>query len=131
MAKQIVNIGTFLEDPSAESTRSAFNKINQNFDELYRVNVYTSNTLQSVSDFKATVIMKGDNLTYTLQDDLAFSVGDGLEIIQVGNTFTIDHSNVNATLSKALVSTNGSRYLITKTGRANNIDEYVINQLGV
>lgn len=36
MSKQVINRGTFDNDPSAESVRSAFGKVNANFDDLYK-----------------------------------------------------------------------------------------------
>ena len=132
MAKQTINVGSQLEDPTADKTRDAFIKVNENFDELYNVNIYTADTDQSITDARSTVIMSGDNLTYTLQNDLAFTAGDGFTIVQAGDNFTLDSSNVTATISNgSLTSTNGSRYLVTKTGRANNIDEYAISQIGI
>lgn len=35
MAKQIINIGTALNAKNGDTVRDAFNKTNQNFDELY------------------------------------------------------------------------------------------------
>ena len=39
MAQQDINIGSSYDDPSADSARTAFDKANDNFDELYASDV--------------------------------------------------------------------------------------------
>ena len=50
MAKQFVNIGIEGNDGTGDSIRDAFNKVNENFTELYAVSVsYTHLTLPTSS----------------------------------------------------------------------------------
>lgn len=50
MAQQIINNGTFDNDPSAESIRSAFDKCNSNFTELYSTSYSTPEEFGAVGD---------------------------------------------------------------------------------
>ena len=45
MAKQTINIGTTANDGNGDQLRTAFDKVNDNFDELYAID---SSTIQSV-----------------------------------------------------------------------------------
>lgn len=42
MAKQIINIGTIANDGTGDALRTAFDKVNDNFDELYQVTGFQS-----------------------------------------------------------------------------------------
>lgn len=66
MAKQIINIGTLPNDQTGDPLRIAFNKVNQNFTELYKVNsgiigaTSTGNTAgQVVMTFLASSFTQG------------------------------------------------------------------------
>lgn len=130
MAKQTVNVGSVISDPSADLTRNAFIKVNDNFDELY--NVITSNTdlNQEATHNRSSVLMSGDDLTYTLKNGLAIENGAIIKIIQNGENLTIDGSEVNLTTPQNVVSKDGYIYFLTKTGTTAGVDEYTLTQSG-
>ena len=61
MAKQIINIGQTANDRSGDPLRSAFDKVNQNFTELYdgRISIAALKDIAAASpdsdDFKARI----------------------------------------------------------------------------
>ena len=83
MAKQSINIGTSANDRTGDSLRSAFNKINENFTDLYTalgldsggLNLgafeFTGSTL-TTTDSSAIVIDQALNVTGTLSVDGEF-----------------------------------------------------------
>lgn len=64
MAQQIINNGTFDNDPSAEKIRTAFDKVNENFDELYSMggggvtSIDTLNGVQTLGGITASLTEK-------------------------------------------------------------------------
>jgi chromosome segregation ATPase len=50
MAKQTINIGTNANSKDGDIIRDAFNKVNQNFDEIYEIIVLDGGTASTVFD---------------------------------------------------------------------------------
>lgn len=74
MAKQIINIGTALNAKDGDTVRDAFNKTNQNFDELYILAGQGSAAeLQELAqDYAASMFTAGTHTGVTVvYDDLA------------------------------------------------------------
>lgn len=62
MARQIIDIGTFPSDGTGDPLRVSFNKINQNFEELY------ANTSPTVGSTVYSVSGRSGNVTLTVND---------------------------------------------------------------
>ena len=60
MTKQIVNIGTSANKGDGDPLRTAFDKVNDNFDELYTAD----GTFISITDLKALVAASTDFTDY-------------------------------------------------------------------
>lgn len=58
MAKQIINVGLTANDKSGDPLRTAFNKVNSNFDELYALTGVTSLT-ELAQDYAAQMFLNG------------------------------------------------------------------------
>lgn len=106
MAKQEINIGTGLNDPNAESVRSAFSKAISNFDELYEFlaepiqqTIITSNS----TTFNGT--QKGKNKIYPFAGtqnqelfiDAAYANDDFINILNDSPEFDLEIKRLNAT----------------------------------
>jgi hypothetical protein len=131
MAKQTVNIGSFVGDPTADITRDAFDKINDNFNELYASFTYDISQSQLSEHNRSFILMRGNSLTYTLVNSLSIETGVPFYVIQNGTGFTIDSTAINANIPQALQDISGSIYVITKTGTTTGTDNYTILQIGV
>lgn len=71
MAKQVINIGASANDKSGDPLRTAFNKINLNFSELYTVTGGSSAQLQELAqDYAATLFTHSyhNNISFTYDD---------------------------------------------------------------
>lgn len=68
MAKQDINYGTALDDESADSTRDAFIKTKENFDELYAADIVQTSDVDALE--KITENEQTDNYTLVLTDNL-------------------------------------------------------------
>lgn len=130
MAKQTVNIGSFVGDPTADITRDAFDKINDNFNELYASFTYDISQSQLSEHNRSLILMRGNSLTYTLVNSLSIETGVPFYIIQNGTGFSIDSTAINANIPQALQDISGSVYVITKTGTTTGTDNYTILQIG-
>lgn len=130
MSREIINVGGAISDPAADNARVSFTKVNSNFEELYNVISSTSDLTQDASHNRATVLMSGDNLTYTLANGLAVENGAIITIVQNGNNLTIDGAAVNLTTPQTLQSIDGATYFLIKTGTTTGTDNYIISQVG-
>lgn len=127
MPLDLINVGGAIADPTADITRDAFIKANTMFTELYRNESYTSDRTQTALDQRSTVIMRGDNLTYTLQNNLAWADGITFRIIQDGTGFSIDDTAVTLNvIGGELKYIDGSHYYITKIGESGGTDIYTV-----
>lgn len=130
MSREIINVGGAISDPAADNARVSFTKVNSNFEELYNVITSTSDLTQDASHNRATVLMSGDNLTYTLANGLAVENGAIITIIQNGNNLNIDGAAVNLTTPQTLQSIDGATYFLIKTGTTTGTDNYILSQVG-
>lgn len=130
MALQQLNLGQAIGDNSAEGLRSGGLKINENFTELYGNFKYTANQNQLATHNRAKILMSGDNLTYTFVNGTSIEDNVPYFLIQNGNNLTLNVDNIDATFASTLDNSNGSVYLITKTGSVNGTDKYIISQVG-
>jgi len=85
MAKQVVNIGTFENDNKGDKLRDAFDKINDNFDEVYGAGGFIAvDTTAKIDAFTAAVNSfyivnnNGGDITATIPSG---SVGDVIKIL--------------------------------------------------
>ncbi len=72
MAKQTINIGTALNAKDGDTVRDAFNKVNQNFTELYTLTGGTAAELTEIAqDYAAAMFTSGTHsgITVTYDDD--------------------------------------------------------------
>lgn len=70
MAKQIINIGSVPNDKSGDTLRAAFNKVNENFTELYNQLAVASLT-ELAQDYAADMFVDGTHSGITVTyDDL-------------------------------------------------------------
>ena len=92
MAQQIIDNGTFLDDPTAEAVRDAFTKTNANFTELYNqilsggyvkyyLNLEGININQSELQYIADAINRGQNYDVNGNNGTPFTKTSGTEFI--------------------------------------------------
>lgn len=69
MAKQIINVGTAANDKKGDSLRSAFQKVNANFTELYNLTGVTS-LAELAQDYAAQMFVNGthEGISVTYDD---------------------------------------------------------------
>ena len=79
MAKQVINIGTTANDGTGDALRSAFDKVNDNFTELY------SDDAGDVNSIIATAPIVRDSATGNVTISLA---DDGITYAKLGTEFT-------------------------------------------
>ena len=79
MAKQVINIGTTANDGTGDPLRSAFDKVNDNFTELY------TDDAGDVSSIIATAPIERDSATGNVTISLA---DDGITFAKLGAEFT-------------------------------------------
>jgi len=84
MSQQFIDFGTFPNDPAADPIRSAFQKIQNNFSELYSTtlvsgvsNVYVGQGLYSPTDTYGNVFIQANIPNVTLQTANGLTVGVG------------------------------------------------------
>lgn len=103
MTQQIINIGSAPDDNTGDPLRTAFNKSNLNFTEVYtnldlKSNLYLTHNRQTSSYVliltdKDTKLVEmnsgsGNNLTVPLNSSVAFPVGTQIAIVQYGAGLT-------------------------------------------
>ena len=103
MAKQVINIGTMADNKSGDPLRTAFTKINSNFDELYQSTPTTGGTVSKTGgvDLENAVALdltKSINkLTagyYTLDDG---TEGQVLRVVRQTGVSTVDTTRIYVT----------------------------------
>ena len=65
MAKQTINIGTGANTKDGDIIRDAFNKVNQNFDELYDITGVNSLT-ELAQDYASEMLLNGTHSSVTV-----------------------------------------------------------------
>lgn len=108
MAKQTVNIGTAANDGTGDPIRDAFNKVNQNFDEVYSSYVATGtvtagNTTVNTSISNTTGLFTGNSTVSSVANSTAFKTGNSTaNSIQTATDFSIIGT---ATIGNAYMNT--------------------------
>lgn len=70
MTKQVINVGTTANDRSGDSLRSAFQKINSNFTELYEITGGSGASLSEIAqDYVAQLFVNGVHEGITVEYD--------------------------------------------------------------
>ena len=101
MAKQLINIGSSANDGTGDSLRSAFDKVNDNFNELYGAGAAGTNV--DITGNSITTVNTNGNLTLATN-------GTGKVVIDTGNALNLADHNDNA-----LVYTNSNGDLSSST----------------
>lgn len=106
MAKQTVNIGAAPNDGTGDPIRDAFNKVNQNFDEVYSSYSATGAISIGNSSVNSVVSNTGGFITST-NTTVNTSTVANTTVIRIGNT------TANATVNSTVISIVGSSTLGT------------------
>ena len=101
MAKQLINIGSSANDGTGDSLRSAFDKVNDNFNELYGAGAAGTNV--DITGNSITTVNTNGNLTLAPN-------GTGKVVVDTGNVLNLTDHNDNA-----LVYTNSNGDLTSST----------------
>ena len=101
MAKQLINIGSSANDGTGDSLRSAFDKVNDNFNELYGAGAAGTNV--DITGNSITTVDTNGNLTLAPN-------GTGKVVVDTGNVLNLTDHNDNA-----LVYTNSNGDLTSST----------------
>jgi hypothetical protein len=114
MAKQVINIGTRPNSKDGDAIRDAFNKVNQNFNELYAI---TSGTVEGITelaqDYAAQMLVSGVHSGITVNYDdvnnrLNLSLADQISTDLTGSVFsnnsTLLVDAVNGTIPYSVIS---------------------------
>lgn len=108
MAKQTVNIGAAPNDGTGDPIRDAFNKVNQNFDEVY--SSYNPTGTITVGNSSAnSVVSNTGGFTTSTNTTVNTSTVVNTSIIRIGN------STANSTVNSTVISIVGSSTLGTTT----------------
>ena len=96
MAKQVINIGTVANDRSGDPLRTAFDKVNQNFTELYNI-VETASLTELAQDYAAAMLTGGTHSGVTVTYDdannkLNLSVSAGSTVSSLNDLTDVDYS---------------------------------------
>src|SRR6185369_5685455 len=101
MAKQTINIGTVANDHTGDTVRSAFDKTNQNFTELYlKNNFYTVTTIAALQTYLSGITTGDINVfvpygTYSVTAPITASTTGVVRIFSEGATFTNNLPTLN------------------------------------
>ena len=87
MAKQTINIGQTANDRSGDPLRTAFDKVNQNFTELYNIVGVTSLT-ELAQDYAAEMFTSGTQSGITVEYNDANNSMNLTVVIDGGNAST-------------------------------------------
>jgi len=100
MSKQTVNIGTSANDKTGDSLRTAFNKINENFTELY-TSVSSSLTTSDIGafEFNGSTLTTNDSSSITIDQAVkitgTLSVDGELTLTKHGDSsLPVDQNNI-------------------------------------
>jgi len=98
LAKQIVNIGAAANDGTGDPIRDAFDKVNQNFDEVYSSYVATGD------------VTVGNSTVNTVISNTGGLVVSNSTVSTVANssTFKIGNTTANATVTSTVLSVSGN-----------------------
>lgn len=109
MAQQTIGIGAAANDGTGDPIRTAFDKTNQNFSELYATDLAT---LEAVRDMLATALVPGANITITPNDG-----ADTITIAHAGGIAISDVASLQAALdAKAALASPSFTTLVDNSG---------------
>ena len=97
MTKQTINIGSAANDGTGDPIRDAFDKVNQNFDEVY--SAYVANTSVTVGNSTVNTVISNTGLT---------SSNSTTTTVATLANFKIGNSTANSTLSGSQLSVAGN-----------------------
>ncbi len=119
MAKQTINIGSSANDGTGDSLRSAFDKVNDNFNELYGAGAAGTNV--DITGNSITTINTNGDLTLAPQ-------GTGKVIVDTGNVLNLADHNDNA-----IVFTNSNGDLTSSTLLTYNgaTGEFIVEDIAI
>lgn len=119
MAKQTVNIGGAANDGTGDPLRTAFNKLNDNFDEVYGNNFVTTNQIadDAVTTDKLADSINTEITANTAKVTNATHTGDvtGSTALTIANDAVTHDKLENRYTAKATSSTTGSQNLDAST----------------
>lgn len=123
MAKQVINNGTFDNDPSAEKIRTAFDKTNDNFTELYDGKQDTLVSGTNIKTINGTSVLGSGDLVLTTESD-----------VHRANFYVMSSTEASGLLFDGIVAINrfteqGTRSFITPTGTTHLLSLYFQNYL--
>lgn len=122
MTQQIINIGISPNDGTGDPLRSAMNKVNQNFTDLYTIsNTYTVNTAQLAANIAA---VNANFSNYQTTADLAANVLN----LSANNTSFVGTVSAANVVSNAQLSGNLAGYQTT-AGLSANVFKLVANNV--
>ena len=131
MAKQTVNIGTVANDGTGDQLRNAFDKLNDNFNEVYGNNFVTEGMLNSdiVTNAKlgveytaSSALTSGASITVntSLADVFTMTVGHSHTFnftnVVVGDVKTLEITGSGGSYTSAFGTVNGSACTFNKIG---------------
>lgn len=141
MAKQVINIGTQGNDGTGDSIRKSFDKVNNNFNELYAVfNINGKITLNDLSDAPGTysfvitsITSTGTTVTYNFTNQYSsfgkpFNTGDK---VIIRNNVPITYNGVFVVVSSTSSSVTINSTITTAVNSCGNIssDYYSSDQI--
>jgi len=127
MAQQIINIGSTPNDGTGDTIRNAFDKTNDNFDEIYDSltfgtnNITVANTLL-IGNSTINSTMNSSSLVVSANVNVANIVKANSTVLSVGSNVTVNtttmffgNSTVNTFITSSIVRT-GTANVVTNTG---------------
>jgi hypothetical protein len=113
MAQQNIDFGSFPDDPSADAIRTAFNKVQNNFDQLFGTNAdSTVNSINRTPGAGITVnyptgnVVISANIACLLVSTTSLKVGRGADNTQSNVTITSSSQQLNIDIDPAQVLSN-------------------------
>jgi hypothetical protein len=101
MAKQVINIGTVANDGTGDPLRTAFDKVNDNFTELYNDD---AGDVNSVNGQTGTVVLDSDDISEGSTNE--YLLADSVTYAKLGAEFTTTSAlSTNVDFSTAQVFT--------------------------
>ena len=101
MAKQVINIGTVANDGTGDPLRTAFDKVNDNFTELYNDD---AGDVNSVNGQTGTVVLDSDDISEGSTNE--YLLADSVTYAKLGAEFTTTSAlSTNVDFSSAQVFT--------------------------
>ena len=97
MAKQVINIGSVANDGTGDPLRTAFDKVNDNFTELYNDD---AGDVDSVNGQTGTVVLDSDDISEGATNE--YLLADSVTYTKLGAEFTTTDAKGNVSTSATL-----------------------------